>query len=657
MDEAKTKLVLEAETRGFDKVQQVVEDVVGVVDGSGTKPGALASLDRTLASITTSLGKLDEAVKSISKTADGMKRGGAGNGGQGTGQQRVDPNFLRGVLQGLGVGQYLPGATTGALASQATGAMIGRGVRGVGGGIISSGFNGIGSLISGAASLPGGGLVAGPMQTAVGAVEQALALEQAQQGAAFALDLAGGSRAARRAGASAAARARELADPLASAASIAAAITGSMEPDPTGLLQLQGLQTRTGGVADSLAAGGPAAESVASSRNEERQDTIQSAASRAASAARFRALYGMSGGDFAGLGVRYGMDQTELTRFASEVARARGGTIGAMGEGGGTQAALAASVLGIDAGTSGRVLRGATIGAMPGAGSEGDALARTIGRAMALGLEGSEIAEDIARTAQGIEQFERTGLPIADESRTDIARALVTGTGMAAPVAAGRAAAFSSSVQSRAMQGLPTDALGFAELVKLGGYQGGGSDEAIDALFNMQRKGASADGLMDLARTFAGVMPGSEKQRAFSIQQGFTRRGMSLGADEAIAFERTLRGEELPPAEAARRDQALERMAHANKIVTAADIDGLASQGVGGGSQRQAGIRNTAIGAGMTAMSSVQDFEARAMKMAATFSQVIKKLEILNPGLDKMAGVVDNIVNAAMGYQSRSGGN
>jgi len=378
----------------------------------------------------------------------------------------------------------------------------------------------------------------------------------------------------------------------------------------------------------------------------------------AAASARFRALYGMSGGDFAGLGVRYGMDQTELTRFASEVARSRGGTIGAMGAGGGTQAALAASVLGIDAGTSGRVLRGVEIGAM-GGGSEGDVLARTIGRAMALGLEGSEIAEDIARTAQGIEQFERTGLPIAEGARTDIARALI-GTGMAAPVAAGRAAAFTSSIQSRAMQGLPTGATDFASLVKLGGYSGGGTEEAIEALFNMQRRGGTPEGMMELARTFAGAGPtNSPLGRAFGIQQGFLRQGMSLGPDEAQAFDLASRGEALPPALAAIRDKALERIiAHANKINTAADIDALASQGVGGGSQRQAGIRNTTLAAGMTAMSTVQDFEERTASATQSFAKLVDKLSLLNPLLDKFERVIERIIELATGSPARpSGGN
>lgn len=678
MDEVKTKLVLEAETRGFDKVQQVVDEVVGTVDGSGTKPGALASLDRTLASITSSIGKLDEAVKSIAKTAEGMKRGGGGTG-QGQQPQKVEPNFLRGVLQGLGVGQYLPGATTGALAAQSAGTLLGRSVRGVGGGIVSSGFNGIGALISGAASLPGGGLVAGPMQTAVGAVEQALALEQAQQGAAFALDLAGGSRAARRARAGAIApeeagalsaasytqnanqeRMKELEAFIADGYKKAATGAPAFRDGTVFMREVEKAEDLWRTLSDGGSAGDITDRAIAERAKKQGEEAAKRAAeaqAEAESSARFRAMYGMSGGDFAGLGVRYGMDQTELTRFASEVARARGGTIGAMGEGGGTQAALAASVLGIDASTSGRVLRGATIGAMPGAGAEGDALASAIGRAMALGLEGSEIAEDIARTAQGIEQFERTGIPLADESRSDIARALVVGTGMAAPVAAGRAAAFTNSIQSRAMQGLPTGATDFAALTALGGYSGGGTEAAIESLFRMQRGDFTGDDVNALARTFGDVLPTGPGGRAFGIQRGFASLGMSLGPDEALAFDRSSRGEELPPAEAARRDEALARMAHANKIKTAGDVDAYASQGVGGGTQRQAGIRNTAIGAGMTAMGSVQDFEARAMKMAATFSKVIEKLEILNPGLDKMAGIVDNIVNAATGYQSRSGGN
>lgn len=679
MDEAKTKLVLEAETRGFDKVQKIVDDVVGTVEGSGTKAGALASLDKTLSSIAGSLSKLDDAVRTIAKSAGELDKRTKGTGGAGAGAQQRDPNFVRGLLQGLGVGQYLPGATTGALAAQATGAMIGRGVRGIGGGIASSAFNGIGSLIQGLGSVPGGGVVAGPMNAAVAAVEQALALQQAQQGAAFALDFGAGARAAR--------GARAAVGPSASVATTSAASSYVTNANAERIAELEafiadGYKKAASGAPAyrdgtvfmrevekaeetwrTLTEGGKAGdlyeraiEARAARAGGEAGSATMNAQDAAAASARFRALYGMSGGDFAGLGVRYGMDQTELTRFASEVARSRGGTIGAMGAGGGTQAALAASVLGIDAGTSGRVLRGVQIGAM-GGGSEGDVLARTIGRAMALGLEGSEIAEDIARTAQGIEQFERTGLPIAEGARTDIARALI-GTSMAAPVAAGRAAAFTSSIQSRAMQGLPTGATDFASLVKLGGYSGGGTEEALEALFRMQRGEFTGENVNELARTFAGTLPTGPAGRAFGIQRGFSSLGMSLGPDEAQAFDLASRGEALPPALAAIRDKALERIANANKIQSAAKLDDLASQGVGGGVQRQAGIRNTTLAAGMTAMSTVQDFEERTASATRAFGKLVDKLSLLNPLLDKFEGVVERTIEAATGSPARmSGGN
>lgn len=687
MDEAKTKLVLEAETRGFDKVQKIVDDVVGTVEGSGTKAGALASLDKTLSSIAGSLAKLDDTVRSIVKSAGELDKrskgtGGAGAGGAGAGGAPPvpllrDPNFVRGLLQGLGVGQYLPGATTGALAAQATGAMIGRGVRGVGGGIASSAFNGIGSLIQGLGSVPGGGLVAGPMNAAVAAVEQALALQQAQQGAAFALDLAGGSRAARGARAAVGPAAGVVASSASSsyiananAERIAelekfiadgyakAAIGGPAYRDGTVFMREVEKAEETwrtlteGGKAGDLYE--RAIEARASQAGGEAGSATMNAQDAAAASARFRALYGMSGGDFAGLGVRYGMDQTELTRFASEVARSRGGTIGAMGAGGGTQAALAASVLGIDAGTSGRVLRGVEIGAV-GGGSEGDVLARTIGRAMALGLEGSDIAEDIARTAQGIEQFERTGLPLAETTRTNIARALID-TGMAGPVAAGRGAAFTSSIQSRAMQGLPTSATDFAALVKLGGYTGGGTEEALEALFRMQRGEFTGDQVMDLASSYAGIIPSGPAGRAFGIQQGF-KGYMSMSADDAHAFDLVSRGETLPDARAAIRDRALERIDRANKINTAAQIDAYASQGVGGGVQRQAGIRNTTLAAGMTAMSTVQDFEDRTARATRSFGKLVDKLELLNPVLDQFEGIISRVIDAATGSARMSGGN
>lgn len=645
MDEARTKLVLEAEARGFDRVQKIVEDVVGAVDGSGGKTSAMAALEKTLAGITTSLGKLDDVVSSLAKNAKviGGATGGGSGGGTGTGSggntptSKIEPNFLRGVLQGVGIAQYLPGATPQALARQAAGNLVGRAGAGVTRGVVGSAFSGISSIVGGMQSIPGAGLLTGPAQAGIAAAEEALELQRAQRDAAFALDLSAGRRAA------AAARAPALAAPLESAAAVAAGLVGAGSgggSNPLGL-QLEGLTTRTGG-ADSIAAAGPAAGAIAAERNAARQEAIDATASPAA-AARARALYGAN---LAGQGVRYGMDQTETTRFAAEVARGRGGFIGDMNESGGLRSALAAQALGVDSGTSGSILRGTRTGALQGGANEGDALAQAFGRSVALGLQGSEVGENLQRMADGIQRFETTGIPLAPGSSDSIARGLI-GSGMANGVAAGRASAFVGAVQSRAAEGLPGSAIDFSALVHLGGYGGGGTEEALAARARLTRGDFAEGGLDELTRTFAGQLNTGQYGRAYGVEQGFRRLGLSLGTDEAMALEARASGGPVSEEQLARIEEFTRRARRGPSSTS--ELEDMAEGAVGGGLQRSAGIRNTRLAAGQVALKSVQDFEARAARAAAAFSPVIDKLQVLNPLLDGLVDGLSEVVRITTG--------
>lgn len=644
MDEARTKLVLEAEARGFDRVQKIVEDVVGAVDGSGGKTSAMAALEKTLSGITTSLGKLDDVVASLAKNAKviGGATGGGSGGGTGTGAggntptPKIEPNFLRGVLQGVGIAQYLPGATPQALARQAAGNLVGRAGAGVTRGVVGSAFSGISSIVGGMQSIPGAGLLTGPAQAGIAAAEEALELQRAQRDAAFALDLSAGRRAA------AAARAPAMAAPLETAASVAAGLMGGGAVGARGGLQLDGLTTRTGGVADSIAAAGPAAEAIAAERNAQRQEAIEATASPAA-AARARALYGPN---LAAQGVRYGMDQTETTRFAAEVARGRGGFIGDMNESGGLRAALAAQALGVDSGTSGSILRGTRTGALQGGANEGDALAQAFGRSVALGLQGSEVGENLQRMADGIQNFETTGLPLAPGASDAIARGLI-GSGMANGVAAGRASAFAGAVQSRAAEGLPGSAIDFSALVHLGGYSGGGTEEALAARARLMRKDFDEGGLDNLTRTFAGQLNTGQYGRAYGVEQGFRRLGLSLGADEAMALDARASGAPISKEQLARIEEFTRRARRGPS--TTGELEDMAEGAVGGGLQRSAGIRNTRLAAGQTVLKTVQDFEARAARAAAAFSPVIDKLQVLNPLLDGLVDGLSEVVRITTG--------
>lgn len=642
MDEIKTKVILEAEAKGFDRAQKVVDQIVGTVGGGSSKPSVLSQLDKALAGITSSLGKLEQSVTKITKASRDLDRESKRQERQPSDQQkreaRPEPNFLRGLLQGVGVGQYLPGVTPAALAAQSAGVMVGRGAAGVARGVAGSAFSGMSGITQAFGALGTGGQVAAGMgQAAIASVEDALAFEQARTEGAFAADRSGSRVAAARAAARVAAQGIDLTDANSSYNARLAEID-----KPSLRRRRQGTSVEDFGIASNY---GPsaserrrmAAEQFSSNVHEAEQASA-AAQRRAAGAAAEQAAYGL-----ASTGQRFGLDFTETTRASTDLARARGGlrpTDRDLGAALGAQARY-----GVDLGTSGAVFRGARVGAGTGKGSEGDQLAALIGQATRQGLQGSDITQYLQRIAEGVARFETTGIPLATESTDAMARTLGD-SGMAHSVAAGRAAAMTASVQGRAAQGLPSSATDFAALVHLGGFSGGGPEAALEARANLIGGKFKAGGVDELTKLFAGQVNTGPRGRAFGVERGFGQLGLSLNPDEAAALEAQSSGRMSPE-----QKEALES-ARAKLERGPQNASELANEGagiVGGGLQRQAGIRNRRIATGLTSMTAVQDFEDRAARATQSFALMIDKMRILNPVLDELVHAFERVISATTG--------
>lgn len=656
MADETTRVILKGETEGFDKVQQVVDNVVGAVEGGGGNPGVIAALDKALSGIADSLGKIDAAVAGVAKSAEDLKGAAGGAGTSATAGRRpprepprpgesagMDPSFLRGLLQGIGVAQYLPGVTPGALLMQAAGATTGRAAAGVGGGVGASAFTGIQGISSAFGSIPGVGPVAqGMAQAAIAAVEDALELQRAELDSAPVLSR-GRARAA-----GAAELARALGQPLAASQSpllrqFEGQTAGPMQTvfnHETGQVELRPVYPGMGGPgrADLLAAD----DASVTRMTADRERRARASAVRAARAATY-------GEDFEGLGERYGRDRTELTRDVGELMRARGGFFDPSTRGlGGALAARAG--FGVDLATSGTLLRGERAGAFGGGSpaglDDGDRLAQMIGNALKLGLEGGEVVEHLQRMADGIRRFETTGIPLAAASIDSVASTLM-GSGMTNSVAAGRAAALTAAVQKRASEGLPGSAVDFASLVHLGGYAGGGTEEALAARARLVRGDFQAGGMDQLTKLFGGQLGTGPFGRAFGVEQGFQRMGLSLNPDEAMALDARSQGGQLSKAqqEAIARAEGRFRRGFSNL----GELEDDAAGAVGGGLQRQAGIRNIRRAAGEGALDVVQDFERRAAIASQAFAAIIDKAKLLAPILDALVDGFGEAVRVTTG--------
>lgn len=629
-NENKTKFVIEAEAKGFDGVQKIVDEIVGTVGSVGNKPSAFQHLDKALASIAGSLSKIDRLVNEIERGArhmGGGGAGGAGGGGGGTGGSGgrhghggsgsglLDPGFLRGLLQGVGVAQYLPG-TSSAMQHQTAGNLTGRALAGAGRAATGSVFGGVQGFIEGISTIPYvGGVAAAAMSPAVQAAQDAMTLEQAKLDATpyFRGGLGGSTRST----------AYEEVFTKSYDANVSPTARRTQELHNTfddTLSRAKPLYVET--TPDGFTVTDPAPfTSVGDSK---------AAAMAHATASRATLGYGLGS-----IGEAFGLSSNEAVRAATELSKASGGRYG-----GGLAAALGArNLYGVELSTSGSIMHGGRIGALSGS-SDTDVLTQAVGRARGLGLEGSDVQEDLSRMASAIQRFATEGIPIAGQSRNAIARQLI-GSGMSAPVAAGRAQRFVESVQSRAIEGTPDSALDFAATTYLGGYGGGGAEDMFKALRNM-RSGNFAEGGMDkLTKLFAAQIPTGPEGRTEGIFQGYRKLGLNLSSEEAEALRIQAEGGELSPELEAAAKAARSRFGGNEDL--AGNGAALTPEAV----RRKARIANKKTATGYDVLDTVQTFEERSADATKALIVMTTALGALNPLLDKAVEVLQKLTDNA----------
>ena len=328
-------------------------------------------------------------------------------------------------------------------------------------------------------------------------------------------------------------------------------------------------------------------------------------------------------GQISGTGATLGMDK-------SQVLQAGGGGVGTAQGQGAINAGLAAQTMfGVGGGTSGAFLQGGRRGGLVGGkGKAGGMLTSALGDAMRLGLEGSEITKYMEQMANGIMQWEQTGIPVNKDSLKSIGEE-VGKAGIGGPRGLAIAGGLQNYAQGLSKRGIQSGA-DFMMLQELGGYKGGGAEEYERALIQMEKmKGASLTGAgagTGMGNFIKKILGTGGEGASGRLHLGKVLQGIGVDAStsEVKAIAMQALGEELSP-EQQKMIQSVQsrRKAGAQRAGTL-DTPGkllAAAQGeVPGGLQKQADLRNKQINMGAKMLPIVQGLAASSANMATAFT-------------------------------------
>jgi hypothetical protein len=651
----------------------------------------LKSLNQVLHQVGKSADKMDQLAKSMEKVAKAAEKArGTGTGGAGGGGRQGA--FTQGLVQGLGVGEFIPRGP--GMGRQVAGRMLGSGIRRtgqVGAGLGSATFSGLGGLQSALEAIPGGGVAGGLLQAGMAAAQQSLAFQKQQ--VALAPALRGSLGIAEGAGAAAAARARArvLKEERFQARSYSqvygetAAKTrenevlrqriessgqvmrnqgriGSMQPGDmfgdqlraAGEEMTRGLEPGSLGSLDSPAVAARKRQLTEENirRQQEGQRAAASAAGRARRQAREDAIYGPG---FRSLGTSFGQALPQLTQTAVGLTRAAGGTLaqarqqGALGAGLGAEAAF-----GVDMGTTAGFLRGGRQGGLVGGrGRAGDAMAEAIGKAVTTGLEGSEIADFLSQQAQGIQAFAQTGIPINPGSVLQLGTVLQR-TGGGAGLSAQRAAQLQKGFQGITGKFLGGGGLGAGEfqvLRSLGGFQGGGVEDFSAAMKRIQEGKFVEGGLDELLRTVS-AGGGGGALGGMNIAALLQKFGAPITLREAEELQAS------GPGSAKAKDiesKIRARRSAGDSVSTAAGLQAAGAAVIPEAAKKEAAITNRRLDVGANLVTSMLNLEDATSKSLGVMKELAPQLNTVTGAISEMAGFLPQLVKAFKSVLSAGG--
>jgi len=379
---------------------------------------------------------------------------------------------------------------------------------------------------------------------------------------------------------------------------------------------------------------------------------------------------GFGGMGALGLQLR-GINKQQALQEAMQVMESGGGFIGEAKKSGIMPTAFAAKTMyGLGADVSGAFLRGGRTGGLVGGtrtreggeivGRSGDAMREAIVEGLEMGLTGSDLNTYMQQVAQGIQQFQQTGIPFNKESISSMGMEL-SKAGIMGPRAAGIAGGFQKYVQGIGAKG-PQGGGDLLAMQMMGGFRGGGSAEYERALIQMEdmqgqlgSKGIS--GAASAGSKMGGMfkrimsMTGSDKAGGRQLLRRFlSERGIQTGAREMAVLGKTLQGEALTAEEQKYQTMAAQQRATGSREARKgssrerflAEAGGMVS-GRGGAAATQAGIENKQITLGVAMADTVQSLEKAALSTNNAFKNLSSEgLANLTKSIEGVAATAEN---------------
>lgn len=327
-----------------------------------------------------------------------------------------------------------------------------------------------------------------------------------------------------------------------------------------------------------------------------------------------------------------GVGREETLQRAGGLYQTAGGVYtGGAGQQRGVHAAFAAQTMyGVGADVSGTFLRAGRRGGLAGGrGAGGEALARTLGDAVALGLQGSEIAQYAQQVAAGIQEFQRTGIPFNERSlksmTSELGKAGIGGVRGAAM--AGGLQRYVQGIGQRGIQG----GMDLMLMQSFGGFKGGGAQEYEKALLQMESmkgEGIGAQGAE--AGTPMGQLAGRLLKMGGGVKGGgitFMRRalgqaGMQMSQSEASLLAEKVTGSKILTPEQrklATTTTGAEGAAGPQTVGALAAAAAKRINEMGPNLKTQASIMDMQLSVGQKALTAVQRLEVSSTKVNSAF--------------------------------------
>jgi soluble cytochrome b562 len=321
------------------------------------------------------------------------------------------------------------------------------------------------------------------------------------------------------------------------------------------------------------------------------------------------------------------------------------------------QAMAAQTLYGVDAGTAAQLMRAQRPGRGGTSGLGKELLPSTIADAMAQGLEGSEIGEQLAHIASLQEQAAQQGIKIQTESLQGVAVGLTKGMGLEGPrgmTVAGQIGAMGTRVaQSGAQSGMDI------ALLRAAGYspEKGNYISSLKKVESFKTGGMDVNTMFDFLQNMTGGATG--EQAEFSLQRGLKAAGVDIGLGteapgivEALAKgkgafadlvgESGKKGAKGKPLFKTNAAGGIEFVPGTERGAgSAADMGrefAAAAKDMGGIIRAQNAVANTLTGAGAKAAEEVTKMQKAASTLASDISTISKDFKPVTDAIVKFTG-------------------